>query len=475
MKGRNALPSTGQAFQIADLVPAFLLGGLITSGGKDSHLLGQHTVRMSPISTAQLNPHFQTFCIANPGQNILIPVLLNNTNPISLRYTLTPLGYGAESSEKSKSVGKIERVELSSKDLKAIEQARLETLQVTKVASTVKRNTDEYDEYDDDEEEETAPLHGSGPALQKTQSMAHIRLNKPGVLRLERVMDSSNIESRLVSFTDVTIAPCPRAEFAAETSISESDLRCASPTLGAGGGEEIPLKISIFGVPPLSLRWRKEVNNKPEPFMVEGIEGDTHIYSHSHDEGRRVANAGLRAPEQLSIPLTMTLDALGTHSYVLESVTDALGNTVTAGSHASDDVSKITRTTTVLRRPAVSFTGCVPGRPAPLLIGAEASLSVSARDSDREDGPWDVTVQYRPTDAEEGSKSSKKLKPWTQKFTTEGERKDLRIKASTPGEYTILGIKGKYCEGDVLSPETCKVVERPLPTAEIEWKKIHEW
>ena len=214
------------------------------------------------------------------------------------------------------------------------------------------------DEEDDDDEEEIIPSHGAGPALQKTQSIVHIRLSKPGVLRLERIMDSSNIEARLISFTDITIAPCPRAEFAAETSISESDLRCASPTLGAGGGEEIHLKIGIFGVPPLSLRWRKEVNNKQEPFMVEGIEGDTHIYSHSHDEGRRVANAGLRAPEQLSIPLTMTLDALGTHSYVLESVTDALCNTMAAGSHAPDDLSKVSRSTTVLRRPAVSFKGC---------------------------------------------------------------------------------------------------------------------
>lgn len=33
----------------------------------------------------------------------------------------------------------------------------------------------------------------------------------------------------------------------------------------------------------------------------------------------------------------------------------------------------------------------------------------------------------------------------------------------------------QYCDGDVLSPETCKVVQKPYPTAEIEWKRIHEW
>lgn len=33
----------------------------------------------------------------------------------------------------------------------------------------------------------------------------------------------------------------------------------------------------------------------------------------------------------------------------------------------------------------------------------------------------------------------------------------------------------QWCAGDVLAPETCQVVERPLPSAEIEWKRIHEW
>jgi nucleoporin POM152 len=33
----------------------------------------------------------------------------------------------------------------------------------------------------------------------------------------------------------------------------------------------------------------------------------------------------------------------------------------------------------------------------------------------------------------------------------------------------------KWCEGDVLAPESCAVVETPLPTAEIAWKRIYEW
>jgi len=53
--------------------------------------------------------------------------------------------------------------------------------------------------------------------------------------------------------------------------------------------------------------------------------------------------------------------------------------------------------------------------------------------------------------------------------------RDLTVEADSPGDYTIIDIKGKYCEGDVLSPETCTVVELPKPAAEIEWRRIHEW
>ncbi|KAI0078871.1 hypothetical protein K474DRAFT_778657 [Panus rudis PR-1116 ss-1] len=472
------LVSTGSTFSLANIP---VIGSLFASStAKDAHLLGQHTVRMSPISTAQLNPYAQTFCIASPGQTILIPLLLNNTNPSNVRYTLTPLGYGADTTEqklKSGHVAKVEKVDLYPKDLKAIEQARLESLQVAKVASLTKRNVEDYDEYDDDEEEE--PVHSHhGYSLQKTQSMQHIRLSRPGVLRVDRVLDASGIDARLVFPTEVTIAPCPRAEFIDDgVMIPGSELRCASPTLASGGGEELELQISIYGVPPLSLKWHKDVNGRKEPFMVEGIEGETHVHAHSQDEGRRVANAGLRAPQQLTIPLTVPLDALGTHSYVLEAVIDALGNVVTISNsdtkHGHLD-SKAVRSATVLRRPKVSFRHCGPGNPASLLIGSEAPLTIAARDVDSQDAPWDITVNYHPLESEDGAKKDKRYKPWTQNFSTQGDRTELTLRASAPGEYTISGIKGAHCEGDVLSPETCKVVEKALPTAEIEWKKIHE-
>ena len=459
-----------------DYLPDF--GVSIFNGGRDTHLLGQHTVRMSPISTAHLNPHAETFCLPSPGSHVLIPLLLNNTNPTSVKYILTPLAY----SESSKSSGKIEHLDLSAKDLRAIEQSRIDQLQLVRAAA--RKDLDEY-EYDDDEDDESTYSSGHS-SLQKTQHLTYIRLNKPGTLRLDRVIDQSNVDARLVYPSEVTVVPCPRAEFTPESAEVVNDVRCATPKIVSGAGEELQLEIDIYGVPPLSLRWQREVGHKREAFMVEGIEGPEH--EHQSAEDRRVSSTlGQRAPTQVRVPLTVVLDALGTHKYVLDSVTDALGNVAQAGQYIDNSALArkttpeqhralvTTRSVTVLRRPSVSFKHCGPGQPASLLIGAEAPLTIAAVDADMADAPWDVTVQYEPPQAEDGTKPSKRYKSWTKSFETQAQRRELTLRASAPGEYTILGVKGQYCEGDVLSPETCRVVERPMPSAEIEWKKIHEW
>ena len=460
-----------------DYIPDF--GLPLLNGGRDSHLLGQHTVRMSPISTAQLNPYSETFCLPNQGSHVLIPLLLNNTNPVSVKYTLTPLAY----SEPSKSSGKIEYLELSARDLRAIEQSRVDQLQLVRAAA--KKESDEY-EYDDDDDEEDVS-HASGHSLQKSQHLTYIRLSKPGTLRLDRVIDSSSVDARLVYPGEITVVPCPRAEYAQESITFRKDVRCATPGIVSGAGEEVQLAIDIYGVPPLSLRWQREVGHKREAFMVEGIEGPEHEHQ-STDDRRVPGSLGQRAPTQVRVPLTVLLDALGTHTYTLESVTDALGNVAQAGQHVEGSTALArkmdpfqyrqlvtTRSVTVLRRPSVSFKHCGPGHPASLLIGAEAPLTISAVNADTEDAPWDVTVQYEPPHSDDGAKASKRYKGWTKTLTTQAERRELTLRASAPGDYTIMGVKGHYCEGDVLSPETCKVVERPLPSAEIEWKKIHEW
>lgn len=483
---RAGIASTPPGSALWDMLPNLGLGFLTGSAaGGDSHLSGEHIVRMSPISTAKLNPYGETFCLASPSHSILVPLLLNNTSPAAVRYSLVPLGYVEGSG------AKVDKVDLSAKELKAVETARLEALQAMR-ASTSKQDNEDYDEYDDDEDDgDDSDPHAM--RLQKTQSMTYIRISKPGTLRLDRVVDSSSVDARFVYPREVTIVPCPRAEFVPD---NVADVRCATPRVTSGAGEEVNLEIDVYGVPPLSLRWYKEVDGKRESFMVEGIESSAHGHRRTVDETKALERVPIQRPAaELRIPLTVSLDSLGTHSYVLESVTDALGNIVHAGStHLLDPLlsgalqnsgvvrshnvssARTRRSVSVLRRPSVLFEGCGPGTPVSLLIGSDSPLVVSANNADTLDGPWDVSVHYEPLGAEvDSKKNAKGHKPWTKDIQLPQARRDVTFRANEPGEYTLVGVKGRYCEGDILSPDTCKVVERPYPTAEIEWKKIHEW
>jgi nucleoporin POM152 len=400
---------------------------------------------MSPISTAELNNHGLSFCLAAPENFVLIPVLLNNTNLHGLKYSLTPLGHDGMGP------GKVEYIDLTAKDFKAIEQSRLDGLKSSRPSSSTTRDSEEYDEYDE-EDNESQTSHSS---LQTTQSLIHIRLTKPGTLRLERVFDSSNIDARLAYPASVTVVPCPRVEFF-DDELPKEDVRCS------GEDSELQLMIDTYGISPLSLRWLKTVNGIREHFLVEGIEsrpehddvqGDKISSRSSPEIDDRVGNTDrtvTAVPQDIKIPLTISLDVPGTYVYALEEVVDGVGNVIRVGADgllanpSSNSQTKTTRSLVVLRRPTISFKNCKLGAPTSLLIGSEATLPISMNNADDFDSPWEIQLKYQPPiDADNGTKGNKRFKPWRKTLTTQGNRKELNIRATAPGDYTIVGVRGK--------------------------------
>ncbi|KAG7442764.1 uncharacterized protein BT62DRAFT_1079132 [Guyanagaster necrorhizus] len=291
--------------------------------------------------------------------------------------SISPEGYSG-----SRESG-VEYFDLSSKELKAIEQAHLDALQVVKL-SALSINDDEYDEYDDDDEEEeedSNDYNDEQSSLQKTQSLVHIRLTKPGNVRLERILDASGIESRLVYPAEVVVVSCPRVAFVGNSSL---DIHCA------GGDLDQQLMIDISG----------------ESFLVEGIESN---------HGAELKGTGMEVtrrrliPSQLQVLLPVSSDAVGTHLYALEEVMDAVGNTGKTN-HS------------VLRPPALSR--CFV--------------------ADSFDLPLEVTVEYQPSHgSDSGSLDVKRFKSWRKTLSTQDNRMDLNIQAGAPGEYAIEKVKGK--------------------------------
>ncbi|KAF9486443.1 hypothetical protein BDN70DRAFT_869985 [Pholiota conissans] len=468
--GFSDVPSVAGTLSIRDFL-AYLTFGLIASSSKDSHLLGQHTVRMSPISTAHLNPQNLNFCLSSPNNQVFIPVVLNNTDIAGLKYSITPLGYLDDNSN-----GKIEVIDLNVKDLKSISQTQIPLL--TQPTATPRPGDEDYDEYDDDDEVEV----DTASKLQITQSMSYIPLSRPGIIRLERVYDQANANARLV-ISEAVVVPCPQVEFAKDEGPGLEQYRCAGQEL------DTQLKINVYGVPPLSLRWIRTINEYQEQFLVEGIQGD-HKDVHDHQEEVHTTEimdktslttssliSRVPSPQRVLVPLSISLKKPGAYLYALEEITDGVGNTVRVGFDLpppdidSFTGTKTTRSFMVLEKPSVAFSHCSTDLPDSLLIGSETTIAINPMHVSSFDAPLALTLAFRPTvdDIKE-----KRSKPHNTTLKISASDKVSYYRAKEPGEYQIIGIKGKYCTGTVLSPDTCRVIQKPLPSADIEWKRIHE-
>jgi len=395
---------------------------------------------MSPISTAHLNPQNLNYCISPSIGFVLLPVILNNTNIAGLKYSVTPLGYHENGG------GKVETHQINIKELRAIEATYLAKLQVANQQDPNAQNDDEYDEYDDDDDSHIIPSK-----LHKSQSLTHIMLSRPGIVRLEQVHDYANAEARLVN-SEAVVVPCPAVEFGKDEGSAKQTIRCA------GQDPDSELKIDVYGVPPLSLRWIRTINGEREQFLVEGIEADqkdTHhiIEENLNSDGTHQPETGLvvrRVPsaQKVTIPLSISLRQPGTYLYALEEIVDGVGNAVRVGNeYITPDANSISKTKStrsfmVLKKPSVSFSYCSVDHPTSLLIGSESTLNIKTADADTFDAPWDIQLVYQPPVDNDG-KVRKGGKPYKKTLKIQEQEKGLPLRVSSPGDYKVVSMKGK--------------------------------
>ncbi|KZP25170.1 hypothetical protein FIBSPDRAFT_950540 [Athelia psychrophila] len=119
----------------------------------------------------------------------------------------------------------------------------------------------------------------------------------------------------------------------------------------------------------------------------------------------------------------------------------------------------------VLRRPSVLFQNSKLSAPASLLIVQEVGFTAGASDANDLDAPWKVSFQVPAAHGD-----AKKFRPWKRPLTTEKGMHDTMLNVNAPGSTRLRACRprGRDCS------RSCKVVEKQRPTADIEWKRIHE-
>jgi nucleoporin POM152 len=280
-----------------------------------------------------------------------------------------------------------------------------------------------------------------------------LEASHPGVVRLERILDKNEMDVRLYR-REAIVVQCPRASFLSPSSRKPD--RCV--------GEAENLGLVVQGLAPLKLDYERQSRGVKKSVSIPGITqtGFTSplLLQHQQSGGggdpsqqlalARTDDYSWAASQRIELPVNISLNAPGTETFQLESVTDGCGNRVDfgalrdAGAPMPDRILD-SRSVVVHPRSQVSFVDCDPSEPVPLLRGKGAALKIRVKAGD--DPVWDAAVQYTPASEAKG-RTAADLRHYSlsDKLTT--------ITVKDPGTYEIVEMTGKVCPGDVQAPST---------------------
>lgn len=476
----------------------------------EKHLLGQHTIRLLPYSTANLNPLSLHYCIPydDPSfENLFVPVLFNNSNPHLVQYTVRPLDprdgppttLAIKGSDMRSPPGHLFRHRRTKKDEFDLDEEDDETdLQATQQMIMV--------------EDDSSPLHAllRGDSVSQVQrsSLSSIRpedslavipkkldgpqsilflpINKPGIVTLNRVVDSEGLDFQIARGKEAVVIECPSGgQFTLDTakhgkqSQALEKLKSPPPMEIRCVGDRDVAEFEVRGVGGLKVSWKKTSKSRvhqTEQGVIEGIEEtvddvdggainptDPSMQVAALDKLHRPGRSVLSRTHVVAFPVQH--DTPGIFTVSLQSVTDSLHNT----HHPSDPASS--KTYQVFPKSGAMFgQACMMGKPLQLLANRTINLPISTIPANDQNTlssvfPIDVLLSFEPV-AGQGNW-------WTKTITATSP--DTVYQASEEGTYRILQVAGKACQGAVMEPSSCSVQVVPLPKVDFDVTTLHEW
>ncbi|KAL9555078.1 hypothetical protein MBANPS3_002531 [Mucor bainieri] len=287
----------------------------------------------------------------------------------------------------------------------------------------------------------------SGKSIQRATEINHakegveyyyIRIRKPGAYKIDRIVAKNGGSIRL-DHKQAFVFTCPSAYI---QPVPASDY-CT--------GDVESLQFQVMGVPPLDVYYTRRLDDSSQAKKLElnriqpeedftspllrRINGpktiEPSLFSVKPDSDYAWA-----AVKELHVSLNLTLETASKHEYQLVKVRDGAGNEVDLSSLSA-------QTLQVHRRPTVHF-GCSQKEPVHLLVGEKSTqLPLDVQ------GTAPFSLEYQFADQ-------------TTKLKLKAHEKS--IQATAPGEYSLISISDKFCQGEVKFPSTC-LVAQPQPPA----------
>ncbi|GAA6009413.1 hypothetical protein JCM11491_003547 [Sporobolomyces phaffii] len=486
------------------------------------HLGGQYTVHILAVSTAILNPLSSTYCRfpttpTTTGEPTLIPLVLNNTHPSKLTYSLTSLTDPASTREitvPASDLVKPRKHHLlhhhhhqqhlnrheDDDDFALAAQWSLEprTLKPSSSSDSKKKNL-HHPLVGAPALSAAAASSASSPSrasiggevhdpgangdpfarLSSTESLYYLAVTTPGYVQLVSILDTDGHPIRIrrkrtagTAYERTLVTDCPQAGFdlAGDKAVEH---RCVvDPGSFAATADEsgVSLGLSVQGNAPLKVTWS---SSRPglggaarKQDALEGIVGP------DADGQVDEARAAIR------VPLNVSLSTAGRTDYSIERVVDVYGNEVVyprgGGSSAPPLVAGTvaSRSVVVHRLPEAMFAGeCAKGDEVQLLHGRKKKVEIRVGGlDDDDDGSRRARVGLRFTPLSSDGRPG--AAGWTREIEAKG--RNVEVQVEQQGRYEIVQVESDYCRGAVLVPNACTLILQPLPTLATTFTTIND-
>ena len=371
--------------------------------------------------SAILNPDKQSFCLNSTVTQLEIPILINQTEPIEIEL----LRIDIESNQN-------ETISIKSRELKnLLKKARKATKSTDPASPLLLRHT----------------------------------IKKTGIYLLQKVLDQSKLEVR-PRLSSVIIATCPSARVK-----PTAENRCRN--------DLSDVTLEVEGIPPLSIKYRLTVNNKPrEASEFQGLQPDDYISPLPRHTSQALIRSGREdvswaKSQKLTVALNETLTSSGIWEYAIEEVKDALGNFVSYVGVDDEErprakVASAPRSFKVHERPTAFLDKdkCNTQKPLRVAKGQTALLPVRYGSTGRGaiNSPYKLEYLFTP--------ESKILVEGQHSQDAELRSQTLKSALEQPmiqdsGLYTVKSISTQFCKGDVLEPASCLLQNPPVPELSI--------
>ena len=313
----------------------------------------------------------------------------------------------------------------------------------------------------------------------KNSGATALKLNYPikltGLYRLQKVVDESKLEVQR-RLSDTLVVKCPMASVKA---VGQDKCK----------GDLSDFYLEVKGTPPLKVKYSRMVNQEntgeatlsihPENLVSPLVRQRTSGALVTLDPSARTDVSWARA-QTIQNPLNESLGVSGGWRYTIDEVQDACGNIITYTDSKSEQPNRHRYLTSnppaqvfsVHERPKIALHGCDSQHPLKIPKGKSRLLPMhisSTGPSGLEESPYAASYVFTPPERIlPGSQES------TEVTTTEVIVKNSGqgIEIVEPGLYTLLSVRSQWCNGEVLEPSSCQLINPPEPNVEIRSERI---